>query len=511
VTISSDRIRAADVIEFIERFCFIPEGQHVGNKLELQAWQKDWLRSVYDNPHGTRRAILSMGRKNAKTTLTACLLLAHLCGPPAHSRPNSQLYSAAQSRDQAALVFRLATKMVRMNPILAHTVTIRETAKELLCHDLGTHYRALSADATTAYGLSPSLVIFDELGQVRGPPGSLYEALETATGAQADPLTIIISTQAPTDADLLSILIDDALAGHDPRTVCSLHTAPIELDPFDVETIRLANPALGTFLNEREVIAMAQAAKRMPAREIEYRNLILNQRIETTTPFVAPSVWKTCNDPVGELAGIPLYGGLDLSEAADLTALVLIGYRERKWRVQPTFWLPAEGLAERAVADRVPYDLWHKQGFLQTTPGKTISYEFVANHLRQLFNRYTIEKLAFDRWNFKHLKPWLERAGFSEQHIEQHFVEFGQGMQSMSPALRELEQILLDGNLAHGDHPVLSMCVNHTAITLDDAGNRKPSKRKSTGRIDGMVALIMAIGVAPLKSSKPFDVEAMIG
>jgi phage terminase large subunit-like protein len=286
--------------------------------------------------------------------------------------------------------------------------------------------------------------------------------------------------------------------------------APIELDPFDVETIRLANSALGTFLNEREVIAMAQAAKRMPAREAEYRNLILNQRIETTAPFVAPSVWKTCNDPVGELAGIPLYGGLDLSEAADLTALVLIGYRERKWRVQPTFWLPAEGLAERAVADRVPYDLWHKQGFLQTTPGKTISYEFVANHLRQLFNRYTIEKLAFDRWNFKHLKPWLERAGFSEQHIEQHFVEFGQGMQSMSPALRELEQILLEGNLAHGDHPVLSMCVNHTAITLDDAGNRKPSKRKSTGRIDGMVALIMAVGVAPMKV-KAIDVEAMIG
>jgi phage terminase large subunit-like protein len=190
--------------------------------------------------------------------------------------------------------------------------------------------------------------------------------------------------------------------------------------------------------------------------------------------------------------------------------LVLIGYRERKWRVQPTFWLPAEGLAERAVADRVPYDLWHKQGFLQTTPGKTISYEFVANHLRQLFNRYTIEKLAFDKWNFKHLKPWLERAGFSEQHIEQHFVEFGQGMQSMSPALRELEQILLDGNLAHGDHPVLSMCVNHTAITLDDAGNRKPSKRKSTGRIDGMVALIMAVGVAPMKV-KAIDVEAMIG
>ena len=450
-----------------------------------------------------------MGRKNAKTTLAACLLLAHLCGPPARNKPNSQLYSAAQSRDQAAIIFSLAAKMVRMNPALLQAVTIQETAKSLTCPELGTRYRALSADATTAYGLSPVLLIHDELGQVRGPRSPLYEALETATGAQESPLSIIISTQAPTDADLLSVLIDDAQAGHDPHTVLSLHTAPAELDPFDEATIRLANPAFGTFLNAREVLAMAQDAKRMPAREAEYRNLILNQRSRHRPRSFRWRCGRPAARPVGSLEGIPVYGGLDLSAVSDLTALVLIGWRDGKWRVQPTFWLPSEGLAEKAVAERVPYDLWHGQGHLQLSPGKTVSYEFVASYLRQVFQRYNVQKLAFDRWNFKHLVPWLLRAGFSEQLIKERFVEFGQGVASMSPALRDLEQVLLDGNLAHGGHPILTMCVSHTVIALDDAGNRKPSKRKSTAKIDGLVALTMAIGVAPLQA-KPIDIEALI-
>jgi hypothetical protein len=189
---------------------------------------KGYPGAIYDNPHGTRRAIISMGRKNAKTTLSACLLLAHLCGPPARNRPNSELYSAAQSRDQAAIIFSLACKMVRLNPLLTQTVRIQETAKTLACVELGTRYRALSAEATTAFGLSPSLIIHDELGRVRGPRSQLYEALETAVGAQEAPLTIIISTQAATDGDLLSILIDDALSGHDPTTVVRLYTAPPE-------------------------------------------------------------------------------------------------------------------------------------------------------------------------------------------------------------------------------------------------------------------------------------------
>jgi phage terminase large subunit-like protein len=505
-----DRVTAADVIEFIETTCYVPEGARVGQKLKLFDWQKDELRKIYDNPAGTRRAIISMGRKNAKSTLCACLLLNHLCGPSARGKPNSQLYSAAQSRDQAGIVFSLACKMIRLNSDLRSAVTIQETAKSLICSELGTKYRALSAETSTAFGLSPTFTIFDELGQCRGPRSSLYEALESATGAQESPLTVIISTQAPTDTDFLSMLIDDALAGHDPCTVVSLHTAPPELDPFDEATIKLANPAFDGFMNQREVLAMAEAARRMPAREAEFRNLILNQRIESNNPFISPSVWAACGTPVAPLDGVQVYAGLDLSSTIDLTALVLLGKHDGKWHVHPTFWLPSEGLSEKSASDHVPYDLWHSQGYLQATPGKTVSYEYVAHHLRDVFQRYDVQKIGFDRWNMKHLKPWLLRAGFSEQMIVDHFVEFGQGMASMSPALRDLEQVLIEGELAHGGHPVLTMNVSNTVIVLDDAGNRKPSKRKSTGRIDGLVALAMAIGVAPLQEPV-IDVTSMIG
>jgi len=503
-----NRVTGNDIIHFIHGNCFIPEGQHVGKPFILDNWQQREIHRIYDNKHGTRRAILSFARKNGKTSLAACLSLAHLCGPPAKYHPNSQLFSAAQSRDQAALLFSLASKMVRMSPTLSAVVTIRETSKELICAELGTKYRALSAEATTAFGLSPVFLVHDELGQVRGPRSSLYEALETATGAHENPLSIIISTQAATDSDLLSILIDDALAENDPHTLVKLYTAPVDDDPFDEQTIRKANPAFGKFLSSKEVLSMAQDAKRMPAREAEYRNLILNQRVEVSNPFIAPQIWKGCGGAVGQLENTTCYAGLDLSETADLTALVIVGQIDGKWHVQPTFWMPGEGLYERSVAARVPFDMWAKEGHLLTTPGKSISYEHVAGYLREQFNKYKISKLAFDRWNFKHLKPWLLKAGFSEYFIEQHFVEFGQGMASMSPALRDLEQVLLEGQVAHGNHPVLQMCVFNSVVVKDDAGNRKLSKKRSAGRIDGAVALTMAMGVAPL--GKPIDVEALI-
>jgi phage terminase large subunit-like protein len=239
------KTRAARNIAWIEQYCRVPEGALVGKPVKLRDWQRGELRKIYDNPAGTRTAILSFGRKNGKTALSACLLLLHLCGPEA--RPNSQLYSAAQSREQAALLFSLAAKIVRLSGELSEVVVIRDTAKQLFCPDLGTLYRALSAEASTAFGLSPVFAVHDELGQVKGPTSELYDAIETATGAQENPLSIVISTQAPTDADLLSVLIDDALAGGDPRTTVSLYTADIDADPFSEATIRQANPAFGDF------------------------------------------------------------------------------------------------------------------------------------------------------------------------------------------------------------------------------------------------------------------------
>lgn len=471
----------------------------MGKPLVLREWQKDIIRNIYDNKSGTRRAIISFGRKNGKTALAAVLLLVHLCGPA--YRANAQLYSAAQSRDQAAILFSLAAKMVRLSPDLSAHIVVRDHAKQLFCAEYGTLYRALSADASTAYGLSPSFIVHDELGQVRGPKSELYEALETATAAQENPLSIVISTQAATDADLLSVLIDDAKAGHDPRTVLSLYSAPDSLDPFSEDAIKAANPAFGDFQNATEVLAMANDAKRMPSREAEFRNLILNQRVEAHNPFVSPTVWDANRgEPLECFDGEEVYAGLDLSAVNDLTAFVLISKQGGRWHVKPTFWLPENGISERSHKDRVPYDVWARDGKIRLTPGSAIEYEYVADHLRDIFDRCDVMGVSFDRWGWKFLKPWLERAGFSERELER-FVEFGQGFQSMSPALRELESLLLENKIEHGDHPVLKMCAANSVVRMDPAGNRKLDKAKSTGRIDGMVALAMAVGAAGL--SKP--------
>jgi phage terminase large subunit-like protein len=487
-----------EAIDWIGRYCVIPEGKFVGQRVKLLPFQKKIIRGIYDKP--TRRAIITFGRKNGKTSLAAFLLLLHLCGPRA--RPNSQLFSAAQSRDQASLLFSLAAKIVRMTELQQY-VGIRDTAKQLFCQELGTLYRALSAEASTAFGVSPIFIVHDELGQVKGPRSPLYEALETATGAQENPLSIVISTQAPTDNDLLSILIDDAKKEGDPKTRLFMYTADPDADPFDKATIKQANPAFGKFQVADEVLAMAEDARRMPAREAEYRNLICNQRIETSNPFISPSVWKECGgEVVASFEGKPVYAGLDLSETSDLTALVLIAPHEGKWHVRPTFWLPEDGLLERARRDRTPYDLWRTAGWLQTTPGRSVEYEWVAAYLRGLFDKLDIRQLGFDRWNMRHLKPWLEKAGFNEQELER-FVEVGMGFQSQSPALRDLESDLLAGKIVHGGHPVLTMCAANSVVTMDPAGGRKLDKKRARGRIDGMIAFLLARAVAATEDLKP--------
>jgi phage terminase large subunit-like protein len=486
---SRKQLRSARNIAWIETHCRVPEGKLVGKPVKLTKHQKRWLEAIYDSP--TRTFILSMARKNAKTAFSAFLLLLHLCGPEA--KANSQLFSAAQSRDQAAVLYELAAKMVRMSPDLKAVVVVRDTAKQLLCPELGTLYRALSAEASTAFGLSPVFVVHDELGQVKGPRSDLYEALETASAAQEQPLSIVISTQAPTDADLLSLLIDDALSGTDPRLKVELCSAPLDLDPFSEEAIRAANPHFDDFMNKEEVYRQAQDAKRLPSRENSFRNLILNQRVEARSPFVSREVWQSNGAAPRPIEKRKVWGGLDLSSVSDLTALVLVTGDGDVW---PSFWLPGEGLAEKSRTDRVPYDTWAADGMLLTTPGRAIEYEFVAEYMRGVFDRCDVQAIAFDRYNMRFLRPWLEKVGFSAGELEK-FVEFGQGFVSMSPAIRELEARLLAGKLRHGMHPVLTMC-SHNAVTVSDpAGNRKFTKSKATGRIDGMVALAEAIGAMP--------------
>lgn len=455
--------------------------------MRLRPWQAEIIHAIYDTP--TRRAIISLGRKNGKTALTAMLILAHLVGPEA--RRNGHIFSAAQSRDQAGIVFDLAAKMVRVSPDLSEHVVVRDTAKQLFSPLTGVTYRALSADATTAYGLSPALVIHDELGQVVGPRSALYDALETASGAQADPLSIIISTQAATDADLLSTLIDDARAGHDPKTKLFLFAAEAQDDIGAEPTWHKANPALGDFRSLEEFREAADRAQRMPAFEAAFRNLYLNQRVAAEAHFLTPSVWEACAGRPDRtlLRQAKLRGGLDLSGARDLTALVLTASDPAgAVHVYPWFWAPADGVRERSQADRVPYDLWARDGLLELTPGASVDYAFVARRIAQLSADYRIESIAFDRWRISDLKRELDALG-----CRVALVEHGQGFRDMAPALDRLEGLALNARLRHGGHPILTWCAANAVATLDAAGNRKLDKAKATGRIDGLVALAMAV------------------
>jgi phage terminase large subunit-like protein len=460
---------------------------------------------IYDTP--TRRGIISFGRKNAKTTLAAFLLLLHTVGPEA--RPNSQLFSAAQSRDQASLLFALAAKIVRLSPTLRQYVVVRDTAKQLACPELGTLYRALSAEASTSYGLSPVFVVHDELGQVKGPRSELYEALETAAGAQDEPLSIVISTQAPTAADLLSVLIDDAATGTDPKVKLFLFTAPEGLDPFGDEAIRAANPAYGDFLNAEEVRDQAESARRMPAREAAYRNLVLNQRINMHSPFIARAVWESCAGAIDDdvFRDRPVYGGLDLSARNDLTALVLIAQDDAGvWHVRPEFWTPEASIEDRSRRDRAPYDVWVKQGHLHATPGASIDFAYVAQRLAELGSDMDLKCIAFDRWRMDYLTAAMGNLGLPFTVIQKIeftalpegmvLVKHGQGFQDMPPALDAVEAELLNGRLRHGGHPVLTWCAANAVAERNAAGDRKLEKAKSTGRIDGLVALAMAMRVA---------------
>ncbi|MGQ7244434.1 terminase large subunit [Salinicola sp. V024] len=493
--------RADRVIRFIERYCVTPEGAGVGKPMVLADFQQRFIRDIYDNPAGTRRAILSVGRKNGKTGLIAALLLAHLVGPEA--KQNSQLVSGALSRDQAALVFNLSSKMVQQSPELSRIVRIVPSGKRLIGLTMNTEFKALAADGKTAHGLSPVLAILDEVGQVRGPQSDFVDAITTSQGAHESPLLITISTQAANDADLLSQWIDDALRSKDPRTVCRLYAAPEGCDLMDEEAWKAANPALGIFRSQDDMREQMAQAERMPSMSNTARNLLLNQRVSLDSPFISPDVWAGCAETPEPFDG-PVYGGLDLSARTDLTALVLVGKVGGVWQVRPYFWTPEQGLFDRAKADRAPYDVWARSGLLRTTPGATVDYEAVAAELADILQDVDLHALAFDRWRIDIFRKELDRLG-----IELPLVPHGQGFRDMAPALDALEAELLNGRIAHGNHPVLTMCAANAVAVTDPAGARKLDKSRRTGRIDGIQALAMAMGAAQ-GAEEPADIETEV-
>ena len=481
--------RGQRVIRFITDYVVTPEGEHVGKPILLADFQRKFILDIYDNPHGTRRAYLSLARKNGKSALIAALLLAHVIGP--ERIQNSQIVSGARSRDQAALIYELASKMLNLQPKFQGLYRLVPSSKRIIGLKANVEYKALAADGTTAHGLSPILAILDEVGQVRGQQDDFVDAITTAQGAHKAPLLIAISTQSANDSDLFSQWLDDAERSADPKIVSHVYAAHAGADVLDKQAWKDANPALGIFRSLADLEEQAKQAARMPSTENTFRNLILNQRVSTVTPFISKNVWDNNAGKVMEFGDAPVWCGLDLSGRTDLTALVIVGKIAGVWHVQTHFWTPEVGLSDRSKRDRQPYDVWVKQDYMHTTPGATVDYEFIAQDIGIILAELNVKSVAYDRWRITILKKEFDSLG-----IELPLIEWGQGFKDMSPAIDTLESELLNGRIAHGNHPVLTMCAANAVISRDAAGNRKLDKHKATGRIDGLVAMAMAFGVA---------------
>ena len=488
----SKMTRAGRVIEFVHRYLVVPEGDLIGKPIRLAEWQQRFIRDIYDNPAGTRRAFLSIARKNGKTGTIACLLLAHIVGPEA--KLNTRIISGAMSKEQAAEVYNLAAKIIQLSPELSDPKITRivPSGKRIIGVRKNVEYQAVSAEGKTAHGKSPALAILDEVGQVRGPQSDFVDAIITAQGAYDDAMLFAISTQAPNDNDLFSIWLDDAKESKDPRIVSHVYSAPPDCDLTDESAWKAANPALGKFRSLKDLREQAERAARMPSFEPTFRNLGLNQRVEMVAPFIARGVWTANSEDPDDSAfyECPVYVGLDLSARNDLTAMAVVAFRE-KWHVKTIVWTPEKGLRERAKTDRAPYDVWAKEGFIRPIPGASVDYGALAEQIAEALEDCSVAAVAFDRWRMDLLKAEFEKRG-----IELPLVPFGQGFVSMAPALDTLETVLLNGEMAHGNNPVLTMCMNNSRVESDAAGNRKLNKKKATGRIDAAVALTMAMGVS---------------
>ncbi|MEP4260256.1 MAG: terminase TerL endonuclease subunit [Rhizobiaceae bacterium] len=490
--------RVERVIAFLEDLP-ITQGSLAGTKLRIRDWQRDFLEAIYAEDDTGRRpvrtAVLSMARKNGKTQLVAGLGLCHLLGPEAENR--GEVYAAANDKTQSGKTFAEMVAILDEHRELDARVNVVKFSKRievLTGAGRGSIFAALSADASTKQGLSPSFTIYDELGTA--PKRDLYEALDTAMGARDNPLLCVISTQAASDHAVMSELIDYGKKVNtgevsDPSFHLTFYGADMDDDPWSEATWIKANPALGDFRSLDDVKRQAAQAKRMPAAEQGFRNLILNQRVEAHVRFLAKAEWDANGGAVDYdgLAGRECWGGLDLSQSRDLTAFVLVFPDDQGgFDVVPRFFLPENGIRDKSELDRVPYDVWAKQGFLTLIPGSTVDPGYIAEAIAEACAEFEVQRIAYDRWRIADLKRELDRIG-AETPLE----PFGQGFRDMAPALDKMERLVAEARLRHGGNPLLTFCASNAVVEMDPAGNRKLAKNKSSGRIDGMVALAMAL------------------
>src|SRR4029453_13449001 len=497
--------RAERVIGFIEALT-VTAGMHAGRPFLLRDWQKAIIQAWYATDAGghriVRTGLLSMGRKNGKTSLCAALALAHLVGPEVEAR--GQVVLAASDRDQAGLAYNEVVAFINTNKSFIGRTNIKAHAK--LIEDLvtGTQLFVVSSDAKKAHGLSPSVIIIDELAQWGMGRGiELYDALDTATGARAEPFQMVISTQAADDTALLSELIDlgkriTAGEGHDPPFSCHHFEVPADSDPLAETQGRLANPALDDFRSLEEMRNAAKKAQQMPIRLASFRRYYLNQRVATEERWIPADAWEGCRaDPPVPLAGRRAWLGLDLSSKRDLTALAcLIPDEDGGYDVHVDFWCPRENIGIRTVEDRVPYALWVEQGYLTATPGTIVDYSFIKARITALCAQYQVVDLAVDPRKAQDPVAQLMADNFP-------IVEVPQTLARLTTASKTFEALVYSRQLRHTGSPVPRWNGPNAGTQMEGARKITRDKSRAGERIDGLSAIITARAVALVAPPNP--------
>ena len=488
--------QAAEVaVRFFRRVLRHTKGEWMGQPFNLLPWQEKVIRDVFGwkrKKDGTRRfreVYVEVPRKNGKSELAAgvALYLLFMDGEPA-----AEIYSAAADEEQAAIVFQMAKTMVEMSDVLERRSEVYK--RSIVVPATGSVYRVLSSEAYTKHGINAHGIVFDELHAQ--PNRELWDVLTTSTGARRQPLIWSITT-AGWDREsicweqheyaervLKGIVPDDAFYP-------VIFKAEDDDDWTDERAWAKANPSLGHTVKLDYLRREAMKALQSPAYQNTFRRLHLNQWTAQAERWLPMEDWDQCATPVDEktLEGRVCFGGLDLATTVDIAAFVLVFPPEKDgepYWVVPRFWVPEENMEERARKDRVPYPVWARRGYITATPGEVIDFRRIVVDIEELGKQFRIKEIAFDRWGAIQVSQELEARGFE-------MVQFGQGFRSMSPPTKELLRLVKEKRLAHGGHPVLRWMADNLVVDTDAAGNVKPNKKKSREKIDGMVALIMAL------------------
>lgn len=500
-----DEAKAQHAVDFINCLKHT-KGQWRGVPFDLLPWQDKIIRDIYGTikENGCRQyntAYVEIPKKNGKSELAAAIALLMTCGD---GEWGAEVYGCASDRQQASIVFDVAVDMIDQCPALRKRIKPIISVKRLVYKPTNSFYQVLSAEAYTKHGLNVHSVVFDELHAQ--PTRDLFDVMTKGSGdARKQPLFFLITT-AGTDRNSICYeqhqKAKDILDGRkiDPTFYPVIYGIDDNEDWGNEANWYKANPSLGQTIEIEKVRNAYNSARENPAEENIFRQLRLNQWVKQSTRWMQMDKWDECTFKIDidSLKGRECYGGLDLSSTTDITAFVLVfppRNDEEKYIVLPYFWIPDDNLKLRVRRDHVPYDVWEKQGYIKTTEGNVVHYGFIESFIEELGTKYNIKEIAFDRWGAVQMVQNLEGMGFN-------VIPFGQGYKDMSPPSKELMKLTLEKKISHGGNPVLRWMMDNIYVKTDPAGNIKPDKEKSTERIDGSVALVMALDRAIRNENK---------